>query len=90
MADQDSTNPDVKLGQSGKEREQTVPLVEACKSQKKSNNEAINDAESGTEPDTPDTAPAKRLPAHYKGMPKDWDKNRQSAETKGLRKTSTS
>ncbi|RYP77676.1 hypothetical protein DL771_001044 [Monosporascus sp. 5C6A] len=79
MANQVSTNPDVMLGQSGKEQEQTVPLVEASKSQKKSNDEATNDAESGTEPDTPDTAPAKRLPAHYK-----------AAETKELQKTSTS
>ncbi|RYP72844.1 hypothetical protein DL769_004359 [Monosporascus sp. CRB-8-3] len=90
MADQGSTNPDVMPKQSTGEQEQTVPLVEASESQRKSSDEATNDAESGAEPDTPDTAPAKRLPTHCKGMPKDWDKNRQSVETKGLRKTSTS
>ncbi|RYP42246.1 hypothetical protein DL767_000410 [Monosporascus sp. MG133] len=89
MADQGSTNPDVMLGQSDKGREQVVPLMKTSETQKP-NDETANDSKSGAEPDTPDTVAAKRLPTHRKGMPKAWDKNRQSAETKGLRKTSTS
>ncbi|RYO80514.1 hypothetical protein DL766_003698 [Monosporascus sp. MC13-8B] len=77
MADQDSTNPDVMPGQSDKGQEQAVPLMKPSESQKTSNDESANDGESGGEPDTPDTAPAKRLPTHYRGMPRNWDKNRQ-------------
>ncbi|RYO80487.1 hypothetical protein DL764_009892 [Monosporascus ibericus] len=90
MADQGSMHPDVMPGQSDKGQEQTIPLMKTRETQKMSNDETANDDESRVEPDTPDTAPAKRLPTHCKGMPKDWDKNRQSAETKDLPKTSTS
>ncbi|RYP53107.1 hypothetical protein DL768_001884 [Monosporascus sp. mg162] len=79
MADQGSTNPDVMAGQSDKGQEQTIPLMKTSESQKMSKDETANDSESGVEPDTPDTAPAKRLPTHCK-----------EAEIKGIRKTSTS
>ncbi|RYP18821.1 hypothetical protein DL765_003701 [Monosporascus sp. GIB2] len=77
MANQGSTNPDVMPRQSDKGHEQAVTLMRTSESQKTPNDESANDGQSGAEPDTPDTAPAKRLPTHCRGMPKNWDKNRQ-------------